>query len=559
MRRAAACERMGHRPSSQDNPTPVGCAGSRRLLRLTLPIERTRIAIGTPLSPPGRVKALYSFPMETTVISLLQNKSKALPTLLWIGSLTALVVFAAVLVSCTGSGSSTPMSGTGSINVSITDPPSCKYPNGDFQHVYVTIRSVQAHTSSSADDSTPGWQELAPQLNDHPMQIDLFAAGPNACLLTMLGSNTALPAGSYQQIRLLLVPNDGNSGPLPATNSCVNEGFNCAILQDGSVHELQLSSQANTGLKIPPGQIEGGPITVESGQDVDLNIDFNACASIIREGNGTFRLKPVLTAGQVSTNSTGISGQVVDAGTMLPVAGGTVLVALEQLGDSQTDVIFMQTAADSGGNFNFCPLPAGATFDVVAVAINGAGLAYNATVAVGVPGGSNLGTIPLTPETGATPGAATLQGFVTATKGSASASIDAAVSALQTISLPSGAPLAVTIPAEGSSVSNISVDSNADCPASAPLNTNCAQYALIEPASNPSVGFFSSGKITYSAPPSGDVLYSVGASAFVPLDGGTTDCAPPSRTTNLDANGNPLKATPGAKVTPQEIDFQNCS
>jgi hypothetical protein len=270
-------------------------------------------------------------------------------------------------------------------------------------------------------------------------------------------------------------------------------------------------------------------------------------------------LKPVLTAGQVSTNSTGISGQVIDAGTMLPVAGGTVLVALEQLGDSQTDVIFMQTAADSGGNFNFCPLPGGATFDVVAVAINGAGLAYNATVAVGVPGGSNLGTIPLTPETGATPGAATLQGFVTARKGSASASIDAAVSALQTISLRSGAPLAVTIPAEGSSVSNISVDSNADCPASAPLNTNCAQYALIEPASNPSVGFFSSGKITYSAPPSGDVLYSVGASAFVPLDGGTTDCAPPSRTTNLDANGNPLKATPGAKVTPQEIDFQNCS
>jgi hypothetical protein len=29
----------------------------------------------------------------------------------------------------------------------------------------------------------------------------------------------------------------------------------------------------------------------------------------------------------------------------------------------------------------------------------------------------------------------------------------------------------------------------------APLNANCAQYALIEPASNPSVGIFSSGKI----------------------------------------------------------------
>jgi hypothetical protein len=442
------------------------------------------------------------------------------------------------------------------VHVSITDPPSCKFPNGDFQHVYVTIRSVQAHTSASADDNSTGWQELATQLNSQPMQIDLFAAGPNACLLTMLGSNTALPVGTYQQIRLLLVPNDGGSGPLPATNACGDQGFNCAVLQDGSVHELQLSSQANTGLKIPPGQVEGGPITVAAGQDVDLNIDFNACASIIQQGNGKFRLKPVLKAEQVSTNNTGISGHVVDSATTLPIAGGTVLVALEQQDSSHTDIIFMESAADSAGNFNFCPLPTASTFDVVVVAINGAGVAYNATVAVGVPGGTDLGAIPLTAEAG---GPATLQGFVTATAGSATATIDASVSALQTFSLPGGATLTATIPAEGNSVSNVSVESNSNCPVTAPPNANCAQYVLIEPASNPSVGVFSSGKVTYSAPPSGDVLYSIGASAFIPLSGGLADCVPPSKTTSLDTNGNPLKASPGATVTPKEIDFAGCS
>jgi hypothetical protein len=492
---------------------------------------------------------------------LLHIKLKSLPPFMWIGSLAILLVLAGVLVNCSGSGtgSTMPTAGAGNINVSITDPPSCKFPNGDFEHVYVTIRSVQAHTSTTADDNSPGWQELAPQLDTQPMQIDLFAAGPNACLLTMLGSNTALPTGTYQQIRLLLVPNDGSGGPVPAMNACGDQGFNCAILQDGSVHELQLSSQANTGLKIPPGQIQGGPITVAAGQDVDLNIDFNACASIIEQGNGKFRLKPVLTAGQVSTNNTGISGHVVDAATMQPISGGTVLVALEELQGSQTDVIFMQTATDSAGNFNFCPLPTAATFDVVVVAINGAGLAYNATVAVGVLGGTNLGTIPLIPETGATPGPATLQGFVSATNASAAATIDVSVSALQTITLPGGANLAVTIPAESNSVSNISVDSNTDCPATAPANTNCAQYTLIEPASNPSVGVFASGKISYAAPASGDVLYSIGANAFLPLGGGTADCSPPSITTSLDANGNPLKVSPGATVTPQELDFRNCS
>jgi hypothetical protein len=230
---------------------------------------------------------------------------------------------------------------------------------------------------------------------------------------------------------------------------------------------------------------------------------------------------------------------------MQPIAGGTVLVALEQQDASHTDVIFEESAADSTGNFNFCPLPTGATFDVVVVAINGAAVAYNATVAVGVPGGTNLGAIPLTAEAG---GPATFQGFVTATTG-----------ALQTFSLPGGATLTATIPGEDNSVSNIAVESNSDCPVMAPLNTNCAQYTLIEPASNPSVGVFSAGKITYDAPASSDVLYSIGASAFTPLSGGSTDCAPPTKTTSMDTNGNPLKALPGTTVTAKEIDFAGCS
>jgi hypothetical protein len=285
-----------------------------------------------------------------------------------------------------------------------------------------------------------------------------------------------------------------------------------------------------------------------------------ACASIIQQGNGQYRLKPVLTAEQVSTNNTGISGHVVDATTKLPVVGGTVLVALEKQDNSGTDVVFMQASADSSSNFNFCPLPSGATFDVVAVAINGAGVAYNATVAVGVPGGTNLGTIPLVAETGTLIGPATFQGFVTATTGSAAATIDALMSALQTVPLNGGGNRSVTIPAEGQSTANISVESKTNCPVGAPMNANCAQYTLIEPASNPSVGAFSNGAITYSVPATGNVLFTIKANAFVPLSGGTLDCTPPSSiTTSLDSLGNPLKAVPGSPITPKEIDFTGCS
>src|SRR5258708_26092470 len=199
----------------------------------------------------------------------------------WLYLIGVLAVAALVFASCSGSGSTMSNNSTGAIHVSLTNPPSCAFPHGSFDHVYVTIRSVHAHTSSTATDSSSGWQELAPQLNSQPMQIDLFSTASNTGLLTQLGSNSALPAGTYQQIRLLLVANDGSGGATPSTNACGNQGWNCVVLHDSSIHELQLSSQANTGLKIPPGQVLGCPIVLAAGHDLDLNIAFNACPSII--------------------------------------------------------------------------------------------------------------------------------------------------------------------------------------------------------------------------------------------------------------------------------------
>jgi hypothetical protein len=489
-----------------------------------------------------------------------RNCLKIRKFLAWAGGLAGFVVLAVALVSC-GGGTSGAGSGNGSITVNLSDPPSCAFPNGPITHVWVTINSVEANTSSTAGDSSPGWVELTPQLKSSPMSIDLFSLGSNACLLATLG-NTSLPAGTYQQIRLLLVPNTGTAGATPPP-ACKGQGFNCLVLQDNSVHELQLSSEANTGLKIPPGQIVGGPISVGAGQDVDLNIDFDTCASIVLQGNGEYRLKPALTAGQVSTNSTGISGRVVDAATGAPIpvgATGAVLVALEQPDSTGADMIFRQTVADPAGNFNFCPLPAGAIFDVVAVAINGSGAAYNATIAANVPGGTNLlNPIPLSLETASPNTPTTFQGVITATGGSAT--IDVTVSALQNVNLPNIGTRAVAIPAEGgsNSAATIAVESKTACPSGAPTNANCAMYTLIEPASNPRLGVLTAGTISYSAPLAGPVPYTIRADAVAPLSGGISSCTLPSQRMNLNANGTTLNAIPGAVVNVKEIDFSGCS
>jgi hypothetical protein len=488
---------------------------------------------------------------------------------LFICCAVSLLILSCLAAGCSGSGSSMPMStAMGTVNVSISDPPSCKTPNGSFEHVYITVRSVQAHIDPNATDNSSGWQELAPQLASQPMQIDLFSTAQTNCVLAQLGS-ASLPVGSYQQIRLLLVSNTLTANAsAPSTNACAGNGYNCVVLADSSIHQLDLSSQANTGLKIPPGQIVGGPIQVSAGQTVDLNIDFNACASIIQEGNGQFRLKPTLTAGQISPNNSGISGQVVDSVTKAPIAGN-VLVAIEQPDSTGVDRIVMEAAADASGDFRFCPLPSG-TFDIVAVAVGPNNLPYNATAVVNVPNGTTLNAIPLVAETGA-PSPAILQGVVTAATSSGGATVDVTLSALQAISFTSTMTVnrQLTIPLESiaatatssaiTSTGVISISTNTACPTGSPASANCSAYTLVVPGSNPSVGVFSSSGFSYAAPAAGDVPFSVDAVAAVPLSGGVADCTPPEKTTLLDINGMTLKVTAGTTTNVARIDFSGCS
>ena len=492
---------------------------------------------------------------------LFRFKERPIPYFL---SILAIVVVAVAIISCSGNSS---MQGPnmGTVLVSISDPPSCTPPNGNFTNVWITVRSVQAHTSATADDNSGGWQELAPQLASAPMQIDLFSKADTRCVLAQLGS-ASLPVGSLQQIRLVLLSNSPAAGAaVPSPNACAGHGFNCVVDSNG-IHELVLSSEAETGLKIPPGQIMGGPIQVAAGQSVDLNIDFNACASIVQEGNGTFRLKPTLTAGVVSANTSGIGGQVVDSVTKKPISGN-VIVALEQPDSTGVDRILMQTGADPQGNFRFCPLPTG-TFDIVVVALGAANLPYNATAVVNVPNGTNLNVIPLVAEAGAT-GPAILQGFVTAKTATAGATVDVSLAALQSISVSSGVTRQLTIPLQNTqataatpavtSTGLISITDSKSCPMGSPTGANCAQYTLVVPASNPSVGVFAAGGFTFSAPASGDVLFSVDANAFVPMSGGKTDCTPSEIVTSKDASNLPLKVTPAMTTDVARTDFTGCS
>jgi hypothetical protein len=495
---------------------------------------------------------------------LLWLKSRALSVFL----VALAVAITLIVISCRGGSSMMQSSSTGMVSVSISDPPSCAaaagaaaMPPGTFSSVWITIVSVKAHISATADANSSGWQELAPQLNAAPVQVDLLhLPAKGQCLLEQLGS-ASLPAGDYQQIRLILMANAAPTGPVPSTNNCSSLGnvFNCVVDSSGT-HTLELTSEANTGLKIPPGQIMGGPLHVAADQSVDLNIDFNTCASIIHEGNGAFRLKPTLTAGVVSANMTGISGQIVDSVTSQPIAGATVTLQFPD--KSGTDRITMQATTDSTGHFGFCPLAMGAVFDVVADAMTSSGTAYNATVVFNVTGGTNLGAVPLVAEKPATSGASTgpgtIDGAITAINGTTGASIDATVSALQTVTVSTTSHTFTVPPFQTPASLTVQVTSSTMCPTGSPTGAFCGSYSLVVPASNPEVGTFAAGKLTFTAPASGDVLYTVEADATNPTSNAAM-CSPASQTTSKDSTNMPLKVTPGTTTNAARIDFSGCS
>jgi hypothetical protein len=432
----------------------------------------------------------------------------------------ALAVMVGLLVSCgggtTSSTSPTP-SMTGNITTTISDPPSCALA---FDHVYVTVTKVTANISSSAEESASGWVTLA-DLTESPKQIDLLnLPGSGACVLSQtLGSTTGLQPGDYQQIRLYLLANNASSGPDP--NECGAGAFNCVVPTGGAAQPLLLSSEAQTGLKIPPGQIAGGAISLEAGQSADINIDFDACASILRQGNGQYRLKPTLHAGVVSVSNNSLSGKVVDSSNSnAPIEGATVLLEQPDMNDATIDRVMRSTVTAADGSFNFCPLDSAGPFDVVVAAytapLGGDANTYNATVAFGVPVGTNLDPLPLVPEGTPPTMPATITGQVTSTGTGGAIAADVTLSALQQATPVGGATMSVTIPIFGALMQPptfTTTDTPDPSTPACPVDTLCYNYSLMVPASNPQVGTFSDGSITYAAPAADPVNYSINAVA----------------------------------------------
>jgi hypothetical protein len=284
------------------------------------------------------------------------------------GLLAGSIIAAASLGACGGGGGGSaspapaPVATAGTLSVSLTDAPAC-----GFDAVNVTVNKVRVNTSASAADTDAGWTDIA--LNP-AKKINLLNLTNG--LLESLGQ-TALPAGHYAQMRLVLDANTGTG----LANSVVPTG--------GSETSLSTPSAVQSGIKLVNG------FDVAAGQTTSVVLDFDACKSVVTQGKGRYLLKPVVKV--VPAASNGIAGYIAPS----------LLAAHVSVSAQQNGAIVGSTVPNaSTGEFVLSHLAAG-NYDVVITADNSAASVIGA-VPVAATGNTALSTAaaPLTLAASAT-------------------------------------------------------------------------------------------------------------------------------------------------------------
>jgi hypothetical protein len=194
---------------------------------------------------------------------------------------------------------------TGTLQVGITDSPA--FP--DFLSVHITILKVVAVPAGKeglADDD-PG----LPVIATFPAGLGVEILGLH--FLPQILGTTQVPAGSYNQIRLILAPNQPTlSNYVIMTNT------------PGQRQELKTPSAQQSGLKIV------GKFTVTPGAFNTIVLDFNPNDAIVFAGNsGNIILKPTgIRINQVFNsldNAGGVTGEI-RAPLFAPWSSATVTV-----------------------------------------------------------------------------------------------------------------------------------------------------------------------------------------------------------------------------------------
>ncbi|MBC8018869.1 MAG: DUF4382 domain-containing protein, partial [Verrucomicrobia bacterium] len=197
----------------------------------------------------------------------MSKKSGKIFSLLGVCLLSALAVVQ--LPGC-GGGSSDSAS-TGTLQVALTDKPSDEYAK-----VVIAIKEVRV-VPSGLENATDDDARLPVIVTyDTPRSVDVLTLRFQQDILGTI----VLPAGNYNQVRLILAPNPNGQGQEPV---------NYLTLKAASTVRIPLTtpSAVQSGLKVK-GHFEVKPGIINA-----ILVDFDPNTAIVARGNGDYNLKPI--------------------------------------------------------------------------------------------------------------------------------------------------------------------------------------------------------------------------------------------------------------------------
>jgi len=171
--------------------------------------------------------------------------------------------------------------GKGRLKIYLTDS-SEKYKVNDTENylaVYITISKIEAHIAGDDDGDEGEWIILRDWSNENESELPVFDLMKLQDVSELLVDGS-FDAGKYTQLRLFVT----KASVLIETKSKESK-----LIEVGTNGEpVENPSGDQTGIKLihPFEIIEGG--------ETELTIDFDAEKSIIKTGNGNYKLKPTI-------------------------------------------------------------------------------------------------------------------------------------------------------------------------------------------------------------------------------------------------------------------------
>ena len=190
--------------------------------------------------------------------------------------------------------------GTGTIIVGINSarPASRGAPTSpNLQHIFITLRGIDASPNANASDNSSDWQELAPELASEPVQIDLMNNSVSGALcVPSLTRKAIVRADVYRELRLRLVSDQPTAdGAMPQHNECGGGSYNCVVDANGHTRALVMKNALHNVL-IPSDHIADGSFDVLPDTETQLSIVFDPYSSLAVAVSDAVQVAPVFSA-----------------------------------------------------------------------------------------------------------------------------------------------------------------------------------------------------------------------------------------------------------------------